>query len=495
MGLMGLIISSLLFSILAYALKLFSRRKLPPGPIGLPIIGNLFDIGPKPHVSLAKLAQKHGPFMTICLGSVTSVVASSAEMAREILQKNDEACSGRFVPDAVTGLHDYDLAVIWISAGQRWRMIRRALNIYLTHPQKLDTLRELRHKAVHEMVVHLKLASNRKEAVDIGKLTFTTALNQMSNTLVSKNVANFNSQEDGINGFLNAVKTIMVVDGKFNIADYFPLLKPFDPQNLRRKAKVAYGWLSDEICQGFIDERLRERLASARRYGDLLDSLIDYSEENGSEFNLKYIKILLVDMFIAGTETNSNTTEWAMTELILNPDIMAKVRREITESVEEKGRIEEAAILGLPYLQAVIKETMRLHLAVPLLIPHKTLRSLKLNGYLIPKNTRVLVNAWAIARDPKYWDNPTCFMPERFLGSELDFKGKHFEFLPFSSGRRICPGIPLAQRMVSLMVASLVYHFDWKIPCGNEKLDMNDIFGLTLQRATPLVLVPTMIRE
>ena len=200
-------------------------------------------------------------------------------------------------------------------------------------------------------------------------------------------------------------------------------------------------------------------------------------------------------MFIAGTETNSNTTEWAMTELIRHPDIMTKVRQEISESVQQKGRIEEAAILGLPYLQAVIKETMRLHLAVPLLIPHKTERSVKLNGYLIPKNTRVLVNPWAIARDPKYWDNPTCFTLERFLGSKLDFKGKHFEFLIFSYGRRICSGILLAQRMVSLMVASLVYHFDWKIPRGNEKLDMNDIFGLTLQRAKPLVLVPTMIRE
>ncbi|KAM7494176.1 hypothetical protein LguiB_028785 [Lonicera macranthoides] len=452
MGLIGFIISSLLFSSFAYVLTLFKRRKLPPGPIGLPIVGNLFDIGPKPHESLAKLAEKHGPLMTVCLGSITNIIASSAEMAREILQKNDEACSGRFVPDAVTALHDYSLAVVWMSTGQRWRMIRRALNIYLTNRQKLDTLGELRHKAVHEMVVHLKLASKRKEAVDIGKLTFTTALNQMSNTLVSKNVAGFDSQEDGVKGFLNAVKTIMVVAGKFNIADIFPVLKPLDPQNIRRKAKVAYGWLSDEICQGFIDERLKDRVANVRRYDDMLDSLIDSSEENGSEFNSKYIKILLVDMFIAGTETNSNTTEWAMTELILHPDIMTKVRQEITESVQQKGGIEEAVILGLPYLQAVIKETMRLHLAVPLLIPHKTERSVKLNGHLIPKNTRVLVNAWAIARDPKYWDNPTCFMPERFLGSELDFKGKQSFFL-------------------SVLAVEFA------------------------QRATPLVLVPTMIRE
>ncbi|KAM7490760.1 hypothetical protein LguiA_033681 [Lonicera macranthoides] len=160
-----------------------------------------------------------------------------------------------------------------------------------------------------------------------------------------------------------------------------------------------------------------------------------------------------------------------------------------------KGRTDEADILGLPYLQAVIKEAMRLHLSVPLLVPHKTEADVKLNGYMVPKNTQVLVNAWAIARDAKNWDSPTLFMPERFMNSELDFKGQHFSFLPFGSGRRMCPGIPLAQRVVSLMVASLVYYFDWKLPNGAKTTDMNDTFGLTLQRATPLLAVPTTIKE
>ncbi|KAM7494170.1 hypothetical protein LguiB_028779 [Lonicera macranthoides] len=470
----SLIASSFQFFIFASALTLFRRRKLPPGPTGLPIVGNLFDVGPKPHESLAKLAKNHGPLMTIRLGTVTSIVASSAEMAKGLLQKNDEACSGRFVPDAVTALRNYDLAVIWISA---------------------DTMRGLRHKAVLEMIAHVKEASERKEAVDIGKLAFTTALNQMSNTLVSKNVTDFKSQSiGGSNGlkFQSAVKTLMAVDQKFNLVDMFPWLKPLDPQRVRQKAKVAYDWL-DEVSQGFIDERLRHREANLARYGDLLDSLLDYSKENEVDFSLKHVKILLVDLFLAGTETSSNTIEWAMAEMILQPNIMAKVRQEIIETVGAKGRIQEADILKLPYLQAVLKETMRLHLTVPLLVPHKTEKDVKLNGYLIPKNAQVLVNAWAIARDAKYWDNPTCFMPERFLDSEFDFKGQNFTYLPFGSGRRICPGIPLAQRVVSLMIASFVYHFDWKLPHGTHKLDMNDIFGLTLQRATPLLLVPTAI--
>lgn len=134
-------------------------------------------------------------------------------------------------------------------------------------------------------------------------------------------------------------------------------------------------------------------------------------------------------------------------------------------------------IIDLPYLNAVIKETMRLHLAVPLLVPHKSESQVKLGKYIVPKNTQILVKAWAIARDPRYWDYPLMFKPERFLGNELDYKGQHFEFIPFGSGRRICPGMPLAHRVVSLMVASFVYHFDWD---AREEMDMNDIFGLTL---------------
>ncbi|KAI7994191.1 Cytochrome P450 76C3 [Camellia lanceoleosa] len=216
-------------------------------------------------------------------------MASSPDVAREILQKYDEAFSGRTVPDAVTALENHDMAVLWISAGDQWRFISRALNTYLTHPQKLDTLRGLRHKAVEEMIEHVR--ERRDRAVAIGELAFTTALNQMSNTCFSVNVAGFESGE--VQEFLNAVKTLMVVDGKFNIADVFPWLKPFDPQGLRRRAKVAYDWL-DAVSDGFVTRRLKHRESNLPGYGDLLDSLLDYSQENESEFNCKHIKILLV---------------------------------------------------------------------------------------------------------------------------------------------------------------------------------------------------------
>ncbi|CAL5356048.1 unnamed protein product [Camellia sinensis] len=442
----------------------------------------LLVVGPKPHESLAKLAKTYGPLMTIRLGNRTSVVASSPNTAREILQKHDDAFSGRILPDAVPNEH-FELAVIWLSAGDQWRIIRCALNTYLTRPQKLDSLRGLRHKAVEELIGHVK--ERRDQTVAIGELAFITALKMMSNTCFSVNVAGFESGE--AQGFLNKVKTIMVVDGKFNIADVFPWLKPLDPQGLRRRGKVAYDWLH-AVSDGFVTRRLKHRESNLPSYGDLMDSLLDYSQEHGSGFGCKHIIILL-----GRTETSSNTVEWAMTELLRHPDITSKVHKEVTKAVGEEGRIEGSKILALPYLHAVVKETMRLHLSVPFLIPHKSETDVKMCDFQIPKNTQILVNVWAIARNTAYWENPTQFMPERFLGSNMEYRGQHFVFLPFGLGRRMCPGLPLAQRVVSLMIASLVYHFDWKLPDGStlENLDMTDTFGLTLQRATPLLAIPT----
>lgn len=344
-----------------------------------------------------------------------------------------------------------------------------------------------------QMVEHVKEISKRGKVVDIGKLAFTTALNQMSNTCFSVDVAHFSSNQDD-NGFHYAVNTVMEVDGKVNFADFFPWIKKFDPQCIRKDAKAAYGWL-DQLCEKFIVERLRHRESNLPPHGDLLDSFLDFRQENPVDFDVKQIKVLLMDLFIAGTDTNSSTIEWAMTELMIHSNIMGKLRKEINERIKEKAHLEEADILELPYLQSVLKETMRLHLVVPLLLPHKTETNVKLNGYTIPKNTRVIFNVWAIARDSVSWENPNTFTPERFLGSEIDYKGRYFSFLPFGSGRRICPGIRLAERVMSLMLVSLVAHFDWKLPENMlpEELDLDDTFGVTSQKAIPLLLVPTTI--
>lgn len=182
-----------------------------------------------------------------------------------------------------------------------------------------------------------------------------------------------------------------------------------------------------------------------------------------------------------------------MTELIRNPKEMAKVRNELRTVIGQNGeQVEESDISRLPYLQAVLKETLRLHPAGPLLVPHKAEADTEIDGYTVPKNAQILVNVWAIGRDSSKWPNPDSFEPQRFLGSKVDVKGQDFELIPFGSGRRICPGMPLAHRMVHLVVAMLVHNFDWKLERGIEPqdVDMKEKFEFSLKKAVPLKAVP-----
>ncbi|XP_076915196.1 cytochrome P450 76T24-like [Bidens hawaiensis] len=488
MAFLPLILSSIIcFFFLLHVIDLYRKRRLPPGPIGFPIIGNLLDIGPKPHESLAKLAKKHGPLMTIQLGRITSVVASTPDAAREILLRNDEACAGRPVPHAVTALKHPDKAVLWIPTNETWQTIRKLIRMCLTSQNKLDTLMNIRESVVEEVLDFLRV--RQKADVDVGELAFAVALNEFSRKFFSRNVIS-TYEHDNIHAFKTAVETAMEVQGKSNIADVFPVLRPFDPQNIRRQAKEAFVWLEDMV-EGFVNERLKHRELKLPRFGDVFDSLLDYCDEHiEDDFNVNHIKALTVDVLVAGTDTIASTTTWIMSELLLNPHMFSRVREEVSQIVKEDGKIKEAKTLNLPYLQAVIKETLRLHAGSPILAPHITQSEVKIGSYAIPKNTQLVVNVWAMAHDPRYWENPTMFMPERFLEDKRDYKGQHFEFIPFGSGRRKCPGMPLAERMLSLIVAAFVYHFNWELPHAIEEMDMSDTYGLALLKATPLVATP-----
>ena len=143
-----------------------------------------------------------------------------------------------------------------------------------------------------------------------------------------------------------------------------------------------------------------------------------------------------------------------MAELMRNPEKIQKARGELKQFIGEKGVVQESDISRLPYLQAIVKETFRLHPAAPLLAPHRANEDVEINGYRVPKETKILVNVWASGRDEATWTQPEVFVPERFLGSEIDATGRHFELIPFGAGRRICPGLALGYRMVHLMLAS-----------------------------------------
>ncbi|KAJ0642358.1 putative geraniol 8-hydroxylase [Helianthus annuus] len=293
MELLYLIITSIIsFFFLLHVADVQRKRRLPPGPLRLPIIGNLHQLlGPKPHKTLATLAKKHGPLMTIQLGNITTVVASTPEAAREILLSKDEVCSSRPVPDAVTALKHHDMAILWIPPNVTWQTHRKVLRMYLTSQHKLDTLKNVRETVVEEMLDYIRVCARKKTAVDIGMMGFAFSLNQLAKTFFSQNMTSYEPED--IRRFQEVVETAMEMMGKLNIVDMFPVLKPFDPQNVRRRAKEAFVCL-EEMVEASLNERVKHRDSNLPRFDDVLDSMLDYSEENEDEFSLKHIKTLLM---------------------------------------------------------------------------------------------------------------------------------------------------------------------------------------------------------
>ncbi|XP_060174979.1 geraniol 8-hydroxylase-like isoform X2 [Lycium barbarum] len=199
------------------------------------------------------------------------------------------------------------------------------------------------------------------------------------------------------------------------------------------------------------------------------------------------------DLFGAGTDTTTSTLEWAMAEILRQPRIMKKAQAELAKITGKGKRIEENDISRLSYLQCVIKETLRMHPPVPFLVPRRVEQDVELCDYIIPKGSQVLVNVWAIGRDSTFWKDPLVFKPERFWSSDLDMRGKDFELVPFGAGRRICPGLPLALRMVPVILGSLLNSFNWKLEAdiGPNELDMEEKFAFTLAKALPLRVIPS----
>ncbi|XP_059640970.1 geraniol 8-hydroxylase-like [Cornus florida] len=463
-----------------------SQGKLPPGPAPLPVIGNILKLTNQPHKSLFQLAKTYGPIMTLKLGQITTVVISSSTIAREILQRQDVSFSNRFPPDAIRARNNHLYTLAWIPVSTQWRYFRKILTSHVFSTQKLDAQQQLRCQNVQELIDFVHSCSKAGVAVDIGQAAFRTSLKLLSTTVFSVNLIDPSSDMTQV--IKESVRGIMAESGNPNLSDYFPVLRKFDLQGVRRRTGYHLGKMFE-----FLDRMINKRLEMRKFHGyigsnDVLDNLLS----NKDEIDQIHLQSLLSDIFTAGIDTTSSTLEWAMAEILHKPQTLSKAKAEMEQVVGKGKPVEESDIPHLPYLQAIIKETFRLHPALPFLIPRTVDANVEVNGFTVPKGAQVLVNAWAIGRDPNVWANPELFMPERFLGSEIDVKGHNFELIPFGSGRRICPGMPLAIRMVHLMLGSLINSFDWKLEDGiaPQDLNMDDKFGFTLQKAQPLLAIP-----
>ncbi|KAK6251209.1 hypothetical protein SCA6_005214 [Theobroma cacao] len=460
--------------------------KLPPGPATIPVFGNLFQLGEKPHTSLATLAKTHGDIMTLKLDLTTTIVFSSATMAKEILQKHDAAFSKRTVPDAFRALQHDEFGMPWMPVSTTWRNLRKISNLHIFASQKLDANQCLRRSKVEELVADVHDSCRVGKAIDIGQAAFKTTLNFLSNTFFPIDLAD---SSDTAQEFRDIVQGIKEELGKLNFGDYFPIiLRNLDLQGMRRRMTVHFGKLMN-LFDRVIDKRLQLRKTNDYiSTNDFLDTLLNISEDKNEELDRNLIKHLLLDLFTAGTETTSSTFEWVMAELLHTPKVLQEAQRELKQIIGAGNSVEESGIACLPYLQAIVKETLRLHPPVPLLLPRKTEVDYEIHNFILPKGAQLLVNTWAVSRDPNFWEEPDLFLPERFIGSEMDVRGRDFGLIPFGGGRRICPGLPLALKMLHLMLGRLLHSFDWELEDGvtPESLNMEDKYGLVLHKAQPL---------
>ncbi|KAF5763688.1 putative geraniol 8-hydroxylase [Helianthus annuus] len=482
-----IIVATLLLSYILISVLGFGKPKnLPPGPTRLPIIGNLHLLGDLPHQSLAKLAKIHGPIMSLKLGQNTTVVISSSTAAIEVLKKQDLAFANRYVPDAVTAYNHDQHSLSFLHVCTEWRTLRRIVTSNIFSNNSLEAKQHLRNQKVEELVAYCRKASLSNENVDIGRAAFRTSLNLLSNTIFSKDLTD--PYEDSGKEFKEVITSVMEDSGKTNLVDVFPVLKKFDPQGLKRRMTRHF-----TKVLGIFDELIEERLRTGSfEQGDVLDVCLKMMQDNPNEFNHTNIKDLFLDLFVAGTDTTSITVEWAMAELLRNPHIMTKAKEELEKVIGKGSIVKEDDVSRLPYLSCIVKEVLRLHPPAPLLLPRKVIKEVQLSGYSIPAGTQVFVNAWAIGRDPTVWDDSLEFKPQRFLESGVDVRGQDFDLIPFGAGRRICPGVPLATRMVPIMLGSLLNNFDWEIDTEikHDALDMTEKHGTTISKAKPLCVVP-----
>ncbi|KAL0366225.1 UNVERIFIED_CONTAM: Ferruginol synthase [Sesamum radiatum] len=398
--------------------------------------------------------------MSLQLGSIYTVVVSSPELAREVLQKHDQVFSGRTIA-AAAQVHDHHkISMAYLPVGKEWQTIRKICKEQMFSTHRLDASQGLRREKLQKLCDYV------------------------CRCCISGRV---------VNELKETIEGVAKIVGAPNLADFFPVLKKIDPQGIQRQAKYYFGRLLG-MFEEIINQRLQSRKApdGSPKKKDLLEALLDLSQGREYELSCKQINHLLVDLFVAGSDTTSSTVEWAMTELLLSPEKMAKAKNELKSVIGENKQVEESDISRLPYLQAVVKEIFRYHPAGPLLIPRKAEDDVEINGYMIPKNTQIFVNAWAIGRDPSIWSNPSSFEPKRFLDSNIRFKGQDFMLIPFGSGRRMCPGWLLSDRMLHLMVASLIHNFGWKFEPGvkPKDVDTEEKFGLSLHKLIPLKAIP-----
>ncbi|CDY56377.1 BnaAnng14290D [Brassica napus] len=484
---MAILLSFLLLLLLPLLFLFISKNKkhsnnLPSGPTQIPFIGNLHQIKGSLHTCLHDLSKKHGPMMLLRLGVVRMVVITSSEGAEEVLKTHDLECCTRPTTIALKTFSRNGNDIGSGVYGETWRELRKLSVREFFSVKKVQSFRYVREEECDLLVKKLKESALKQSPVNLSTTLFCLTGSIVSRTAFGQSF--FENKHIGE----ERVEELMLEAHKnmsLKFTDLFPT--------------GGLGWFLD-VVDTFLDHIIDDHQSKTftQDRPDLIDAVLEmiHKQEDNESFKLTidHLKGISTNIYLAGVDTSAITMIWAMAELVRNPRVMKKVQDEIRTCIgsKQKERLAEEEIDKLQYLKLVVKETLRLHPPAPLLLPRETMSHIKIQGYDIPPKILLLINAWSIGRDPKYWKDPEEFIPERFIDSPVDYRGKSFEFLPFGSGRRICPGMASAIATIELGLLNLLYYFDWSLPEEKKHMDMEEAGVVTVVKKIPLELIPSL---
>ncbi|XP_019151809.1 PREDICTED: cytochrome P450 71A1-like isoform X2 [Ipomoea nil] len=433
--------------------------KTPPGPRPWPIIGNLNLLGSIPHQSLHSLSQKYGELMLLKFGSKPVIVASSPETAKLFLKTHDAVFASR--PATAAAHHTFNRSdMTWSPYGPFWRHARKILLSEVFTPRKLDSFEYVRIEERMALISGLYDAVGTKNPVLLRDHLVRFTLSTMTRLVTGNKYYSKDWELGKPEGYSIPLKKLQgflddwfLLSGVINLGDWVPWLSGLDLQGYVKKMKAFR-----EEYEKFLNYVIEDHMAMMK------------GDENFAPKDM-------VDIFLQIADDPN-----------LEPWIIEKATEELDRVIGRERWVEEKDFSQLPYIDAIIKETFRLHPLCTLLPPHYSIEDCIVAGYEVPRGTTVLINVWSIGRNSKYWDNANEFCPERFLEKDVDIKGQDFALLPFGSGRRKCPGYSLGMKVVRTTLANLLHGFKWKLD-GDLKpkdISMDEAYGLTTHPKFPL---------
>ncbi|EOA30355.1 hypothetical protein CARUB_v10013477mg [Capsella rubella] len=487
-----------LFSLLCYSL-FFRKPKdprldfdLPPSPPSLPVIGHLhLLLSVLVHRSLQKLSTKYGSILYVRVFSFPVVLVSSASVAYEIFRTHDVNISSRGFPPTDDTLFAGSFSFISAPYGDYWKFMKKLLVTNLLGPQALERSRGVRTDELDRFYKNLFDKAMKKESVEICAEVLKLGNNSICKMIMGRSCSEENGEAERVRALVTELDALTK---KILLANMLRMGFKKLVVALFKKEMMDVSCRFDELLERILVEH-EEKLNMHHQGADLMDTLLAAYRDENAEYKISrnHIKSFFSDLLFASTDTLVQTTQWAMAEIINNLIVLERLRGEIDSVVGKTRLIQETDLPNLPYLQAVVKEVLRLHPPGPL-FGRFSQEGCRVGGFYVAEKTTIMVNAYAVMRDPGSWEDPDEFKPERFLASsrseqEKERREQAIKYIPFGSGRRSCPGENLACFFIGTAIGVMVQGFEWRIK--EEKINMAEaVIGLSLTMAHPLKITP-----